>query len=120
MELAPGVAAAWTAAGARSPSAATDTTAIVSHRFTEILLSLGVPPLDCFPPQELRLRRGLLPRSAYARSRRDRCDSVPFYGGKPISSLLSPVALLLTRNSLPSGAPPTSPPCTGCFPPRGC
>src|SRR5438128_4507230 len=102
MLLAPGMAAAWTAAGARSPSAATAPTTIVSHRFTEILLSLGLLPIGHFPPRELRLRRSLLHRSAYARSQRDRCDSVPFYGGKPISSLLSRVALLLTRNSLPS------------------
>src|SRR6266516_1707864 len=40
------MAAACTAAGARSPSAATDTTAIVSHRFTETLLSLGLLPTD--------------------------------------------------------------------------
>src|SRR2546428_14061984 len=93
--------AAWTAIGARSPSAVTNATTIVSHRFTEILLSLGLLPIRLFPPRELRLRRGLPPPSAYAPSPPDRCGRFPFFPRETISPFVFQVSPLLSPRCLP-------------------
>src|SRR5438034_1032759 len=89
MLLAPGVAAACTTAGARSPSVATDTVAIVSHRFIEILLSPGWLPAHLWmttvrTAKEFEYQPFIL---ADCRSSCHRCHTHSFSGRGVVSSL---------------------------------